>query len=66
MNTTIIARKINERRHRPNPVITTGEVLSIVGSAGMQEAIQRNWLVPDLDTGYLMVNFNAGKLVELA
>ena len=66
MNTTVVARKINERRHRPNPVITTGEIISTIGSEGMQEAVQRMWLVPDMDTGFLMVNQNAGKLAEIA
>ena len=66
MNTTVVARKINERRQRPNPVITTGEILSTIGSEGMQEALQRNWLVPDLDTGFMMVNTNAAKLAEVA
>jgi hypothetical protein len=65
MNTTVVARKINERRHRPNPVMTTGEILSTIGSEGMREAIERNWLVPDLETGFMMVNFNAGKLAEV-
>lgn len=66
MNITRIARTINERRHRPNPVITTGELISSIGSDGMQEALNRNWLIPDNDTGFLMVNYNAGKLAEIA
>ena len=66
MNSTNIARKINERRQRPNPIMTTGEILTTIGSEGMQEALQRRWLVPDTDTGYLMVNMNAGKLAEIA
>ena len=65
MNTVIVARKINERRLRPNPVITTGEILSTIGSEGMQEALQRHWLVPDIESGFMMVNMNAGKLAEV-
>lgn len=65
MKTIVVARKLNERRQRPNPTITTGEMIGSIGSVGMQEAIQRNWLVPDFDTGYLMVNTNAGKLAEV-
>jgi hypothetical protein len=65
MNTTVVARKLNERRLRPNPVITTGEILSSIGSAGMQEAMERHWLVPDYDTGFMMVNMNAGKIAEV-
>lgn len=66
MNAIIIARKLNERRQRPNPVLTTGELLASIGSAGMEEALRRNWLVPDYDTGYLMVNMHGGKLAEVA
>lgn len=61
----IVARKLHERRFRPNPVMTTGELLNMIGSEGMQEALERRWLVPDQDTGFLMLNFNGGKLVEL-
>jgi hypothetical protein len=61
----IVARKLHERRFRPNPVMTTGELLNLIGSDGMQEALERRWLVPDQDTGFLMLNFNGGKLVEL-
>lgn len=60
-----VARKLHERRYRPNPVMTTGELLNLVGSDGMQEAIDKRWLVPDQDTGFLMLNLNGGKLVEL-
>jgi len=66
MNVTTVARKISERSHRPSPVMTTGEILASIGSAGMREAIERNWLVPDFDTGFMMVNFNGGKLAEVA
>ena len=65
MNSLTLARALNERRHRPSPTITTGELLVSVGEAGMQEALQRNWLVPDLDSGFLMLNTNAGKLAEI-
>lgn len=64
MNTTI-ARKLNERRYRPNPVLTTGELLSMIGSDGVQEALNRRWLVPDNETGFLTLNMHGGKLVEL-
>lgn len=60
-----VARKLHERRYRPNPVMTTGELLNLIGSEGMQEAIDKRWLVPDQDTGFLMLNVTGGKLVEL-
>lgn len=65
MNTTTLARFLNERRLRANPVVTTGELLSSIGSEGMQEALGKQWLVPDADTGFLMVNMNGGKLAEV-
>lgn len=60
-----VARKLHERRFRPSPVMTTGELLNLIGSDGMQEALERRWLIPDQDTGYLTLNINGGKLVEL-
>jgi hypothetical protein len=60
-----VARKLHERRFRPNPVMTTGELLNLIGSEGMQEAIDKRWLVPDQDTGFMMLNFHGGKLLEL-
>lgn len=61
----IVARKLHERRFRPNPVMTTGELLNLIGSDGMQEALNLRWLVPDPDTGYLTLNLHGGKLLEL-
>jgi len=65
MNTIYVARYISERRLRPNPVVTTGELISAIGPDGVQEALRKNWLVPDMDTGFLMVNLNQGKLSEV-
>jgi hypothetical protein len=60
-----VARKLHERRYRPNPVMTTGELLSMIGSDGMQEAIEKRWITPDETTGFMMINHNGGKLLEL-
>lgn len=60
-----VARKLHERRYRPNPVMTTGELLTMIGSDGMQEAIDKRWIVPDETTGFMMINHNGGKLLEL-
>lgn len=60
-----VARKLHERRFRPNPVMTTGELMNLIGSDGIQEAIEKRWLVPDMDSGFLMLNINGGKLAEL-
>ena len=61
----IVARKLHERRFRPCPVLTTGEVLNMIGSEGMQEALERRWLVADMDNGLLTLNLHGGKLLEL-
>lgn len=60
----LVARKLHERRYRANPVMTTGELLNLIGQDGMQEALNQRWLVPD-DTGFLTLNLHGGKLVEL-
>lgn len=65
MNTKT-ARKLYERRYRTSPVLTTGELLNAIGSDGIQEALQNRWLVPDVDTGFLTLNTDGGKLTELA
>lgn len=65
MNTTALARILNERRLRASPVVTTGELITSIGSEGMQEALAKQWLVPDHETGYLMVNLNGGKIAEI-
>jgi len=63
MNLTV-ARKLHERRFRPSLFLTTGEVLNLIGSEGMHEALDRRWLVAD-DSGYLLLNQHGGKLAEL-
>lgn len=60
-----VARKLHERRYRPSPVVTTGEMLNLIGSDGLQEALANRWLVPDQDTGFLTLNMNGGKMLEL-
>ena len=61
----IVARKLHERRYRPSPTLTTGELLNLIGSDGMQEALEQRWVVPDMDSGFLMINTSGGKLLEL-
>ena len=60
-----VARKLHERRFRASPVVTTGELLNLIGSEGMQEAMNNRWIVPEPDSGLLMLNFNGGKMLEL-
>lgn len=61
----IVARKLHERRFRASPVMTTGELVNLIGSDGIQEALLNRWLVPDTDTGFLTLNTGGGKLREL-
>jgi hypothetical protein len=61
----LVARKLHERRYRANPVMTTGELLNLIGQDGMQEALNQRWLVPDPDTSFLTLNQHGGKLLEL-
>lgn len=45
--------------------MTTGELINLIGSDGIQEALLNRWLVPDPDTGFLTLNTGGGKLQEL-
>ena len=60
-----VARKLHERRYRSSPVMSTGELLNLVGSEGIHEALQNRWLVADTETGFLQLNTDGGKLQEL-
>ena len=42
-----------------------GEMLGILGEDGMSEAINRRWLVPSYDTGYLQVTGELSKVQEM-
>ena len=65
MNTQEIAQTILDRRNRMNPVIMSGEMIAALGAEGMQEALQRRWLLPDTDTGYLQVSNDLASVEEL-
>lgn len=45
--------------------MTTGELLNLIGSDGLQEAMLNRWVVPDPDSGLLTLNTGGGKLLEL-
>lgn len=60
-----VAQVVLERRHRPNPTVMQGEMLGILGEDGMSEAINRRWLVPSYDTGYLQVTGELSKVQEM-
>src|SRR6516162_5912973 len=58
-----IAKAIIERRNRMTHVIMPGEITAEIGPDGVAEALQRRWLVPDIDDGYLCAT-NDLKAVE--
>jgi hypothetical protein len=60
-----IAQTILDRRNRMNPVIMNGEMIASLGAEGMQEALQRRWLVPDTETGHLQVSNDLASVEEL-
>lgn len=45
--------------------MTTGELINLIGSDGIREALLNRWLVADNDTGFLTLNTGGGKLLEL-
>lgn len=65
MSTQKIAQFMIERRGRSMPVVTTGDVLSNIGSEGLQEALTRRWLVPSQDTGLLQINTDLVRVSEM-
>lgn len=48
-----------------NPVVMQGEMLLALESEGLQEALQRRWLVPQMETGYLLVTQDQAKVNEM-
>jgi hypothetical protein len=65
MNTKEIAQTILDRRNRMNPVVMNGEMIAALGSDGMSEALQRRWLVPNVETGHLQVSTDMQVVEEL-
>lgn len=65
MNTQQLARTILNRRNAMSPIITSGEMLASVGADHMQEALQRRWLVPNGETGYLQVSTDMNRVQEM-
>jgi hypothetical protein len=60
-----IAATLLERRHRMTHVVLPGDLISQLGSEGMQEALRRTWLVPDMMSGSLTVNCNLGIVAQM-
>jgi hypothetical protein len=60
-----IAQVLLNRRNTMNPVVMQGEMLLALESEGLQEALQRRWLVPQMDTGFLMVSQDQSKVLEM-
>ncbi len=60
-----IAAVVLERRLRMSPTVFQGEILDDLGSEGLNEALTRRWLVPDLDSGFLQVTNEDAKVIEM-
>jgi len=65
MNTQQVARAILNRRTSMSPIITSGEIIASIGADHMQEALQRRWLVPNGETGYLQVSTDMNRVQEM-
>ena len=65
MNAQTIAKTLLERQQRINPMILPGQLLKDIGAEGVQEALNRRWLVPDTFTGCLLVSTDAAKVQEM-
>lgn len=57
-----IAQTVLERRQRMSPTVMQGDLTSVIGTDGLKEALNRRWLVPNYESGYLQVS-NDGKCV---
>lgn len=60
-----IAQVILERRQRMNPTVSQGEMSALLGSSGFAEAIERRWLTPCYETGYLEISGVDGIVREM-
>lgn len=60
-----IAQVILTKRNSMNPLIQQGQMVNELGSDGLQEALRRRWLIPDMDSGFLQVNSQLGVVEEL-
>ena len=64
-STPEIAKAILERRNRMTHVIMPGEISAEIGPDGVAEALQRRWVVPDTDDGYLCANNDLHVVAEM-
>jgi hypothetical protein len=60
-----VAKVLLSRRNAMNPIVMQGEMLNALQHDGLQEALQRRWLVPDVSSGYLMVSQDMTKVQEM-
>lgn len=65
MNTQQLARTLLNRRNAMSPIVMPGEIIGAVGSEHMQEALQRRWLVPNGETGFLQVSTDMNRVQEM-
>jgi hypothetical protein len=60
-----IATTILERRQRMNPTVMQGEMNAVLGEDGLQEALNRRWLVPNYEDGYLHISPQGSAVEEM-
>jgi len=65
MNTADIAKTVLERRTRMSPIVFQGEMHEVLGADGLAEALQRRWLIPNQESGYLQVTNDEGVVEEM-
>ena len=58
MTTREIASVILEIRRRPSPIIMIGDLMSLIGPDGYQEALNRRWIIQD-EQGLSVTHFQA-------
>lgn len=54
-----IAKLVLERRTKMNPIVFQGEMIELLGRDELVEALNRRWIVPSQDSGYLQITGDA-------
>ena len=60
-----IAKHVLEHRQRPSMHLHTADLQEDIGVEGMAECRERGWVVPDIETGFMMVTQNMTTIQEM-
>jgi hypothetical protein len=60
-----IAKAIFNRPNKGSHLIAQSDARQLLGEEGFQKALQRGWLIPDLETGYVSIAQAATALSEM-